>query len=400
MGLFKNEVGRPSNETLKKRSIIVAVIMFVVVLAIGCCVFYTVNYFKQAEGSGKNISSGSKFYNIISIKNNSGLLYEDETRTNKGVLKQVGNKTLEVELTQSEKASLGVRTSYNKDITKGKLKGIKKYYYQVQVFAYDKNEREVSKSKKMNIKNTTVDQTITIGSSVTHLKIYYYNASKKHEEITASRVMIPIAKLTNMKKSFPDKAFRSCILDIVNDYCKNGVQKVTCNYYKENQDLSDYILEKNIGGITCDSKGIKNITGIEKMLNFKYISLKNNKLTSLDLSKNPRIEYIHADNNSIKTINLPVNGKYVKELTISSNQLTSINLKNAPELYHLDLRNNKITKIDLSNNTDLQYAYLSNNKLTSLDVSKNTKLAYLDVLNGNSIKKANIKVGDKKVVIK
>ena len=264
--------------------------------------------------------------------------------------------------------------------------------------SYDKYEREVSKSKKVDIKSSKVDLTLTVGPSVSHLKVKFYNASKNHEEITASRAMILVSKLTNMKKSFPDKAFRSCILDIVKDYCnKNGSQSsIACRDYKEKHDLSDRALEGNIGGIACDSKGIKNITGIEKLLNFRYISLKNNKLTSLNLSKNPRIEYIHADGNSIKTINLPVNGKYLKELTLSSNQLTSIYVKNATDLNKLDLSKNKISTIDLSKNVSLKNVNLSNNKLSKLDVSKNTKLENLNVLKGNNIKKSNIKVGNNK----
>ena len=98
MGLFKNEVGRPSNEVLKKRRIVAAVLIFIVVLAIGACVFYTVNYFKTA-GSSKNISAGS-IYTNISVKNNSSYIYVGNEKTKKGDFKVFSNNKLEIDLTK------------------------------------------------------------------------------------------------------------------------------------------------------------------------------------------------------------------------------------------------------------------------------------------------------------
>ena len=53
MGLFKNEVGRPSNETLQKRRTAYIIIALVVLAVVGTGVFFTVRYFSNGEVSGK-----------------------------------------------------------------------------------------------------------------------------------------------------------------------------------------------------------------------------------------------------------------------------------------------------------------------------------------------------------
>ena len=62
MGLFKNEVGRPSNETLEKRRTVYIVIVLVLVALVGAGVFFTVKYFSNKDGDvsgkGKNAAIG------------------------------------------------------------------------------------------------------------------------------------------------------------------------------------------------------------------------------------------------------------------------------------------------------------------------------------------------------
>lgn len=58
MGLFKNDVGRPSNETIRKRRQIYVVIVLALVALVGVGVTYTVSYFKTNYGA--SVSSTSK----------------------------------------------------------------------------------------------------------------------------------------------------------------------------------------------------------------------------------------------------------------------------------------------------------------------------------------------------
>ena len=433
MGLFKNDVGRPSNETLKKRRIIYLVIILVAVLGIGTCVFYTVNYFKGTTGTDKNIST-SKIYSDISIKNNSGAIYEDGNKTNKGNFKKVSSKKQEIELS-SNKASITIRTTYNKDVIKGRLSGLKKYYYQVQIASYDKNDREISKSKKIDIKKTTIDQTITTGSTVASIRVKFYDATKEHAELTSSRIMIPVGEkiISNMSKKFPDERLRKCVLDTYNK-----------NYGTSKADITDSELMK-IKHLDCDELGVKNTSGLEYLKELTVLDLTNNaietinlkqntklvhlylygtKLKSIDLSKNTKLEILYLGDNEnypqyrnnitsldvSKNVNLEILYLYklhIKKLNISKNTklefleasyigLKSIDVSKNVKLMTLSLYNNNLKSLDVSKNVNLEQLELYSNKLTSLDVSKNTKLKELDVLSGNNIKKANIKVGNNK----
>ena len=393
MGLFKNGVGRPSNETLKKRRIIYLVIILAAVLGIGTCVFYTVNYFGSTSGADKNVST-SKLYNDISIKNNSGAIYGDNNKTNKGNFKKVSSKKLEIELSSSNKASITIRTTYNKDIIKGKSSGLKKYYYQVQIASYDKYDREISKSKKIDIKKTSIDQTITTGTTVAYLKVKFYDATKNHEELTSSRIMIPVeAKpINNMKKNFPDERLRQCVLDYYNKWykaSKTDLADSELSKIKGNEPYSELIIPY----LSCTN--VSDLTGLEKLTNLQTFQLRDPKLTTANFGKNKKLKCIEIVGN-IKKIDVTQNTEleilYVGPYLIGQTGLTSINVTKNKKLKELWLTHNSLKQINLSQNTNLEILDLEYNKLSSLDLSKNTKLKKLYVLEGNSIKKSNIKV--------
>ena len=71
MNLFKNNVGRPSNETLKKRRIIYCTIAITVLILIVGCVFYVKNnFFGEVGGVSKNATSScAQPYNISFCEN-------------------------------------------------------------------------------------------------------------------------------------------------------------------------------------------------------------------------------------------------------------------------------------------------------------------------------------------
>lgn len=436
MGLFKNEVGRPSNETIKKRRIIATVIIFAVVLAIGGCVFYTVNYFKGVQGSSKNISSNtSKIHNSISIKNNSGAIYEGANKTNKGNFINGVSKKLEIELSSSNKASLTIRTTYNKDIIKGKLSGVKRYYYQVQIATYDKNNQQISKSNKLDIKETTTTQTITTGTTVAYLRVIFYNATKNHEEIVALREGVWLEAYTKMESIFTDQALRKCVLDTYNKKYNTNVTVLT------NKEL------EKLTSLYCYGKGIKDTKGLERLKGLNDLNLSDNPIETVNLSQNTNLTRLLLDGTKLKSINVTKNTKletlmvgdnekypqyrnnitgldlskntnlkrldlyklHIKKLNLTKNTkleelwatyigLESIDLSKNTKLTKVDLQHNALKKIDVSKNINLEKLTLSSNNLSSLDVSKNTKLKELFVLKyGNSnLTKAKIKVGNNK----
>ncbi len=460
MGLFKNEVGRPSNETLKKRRLVATIMIFAVVLAVGACVFYTVNYFKTV-GSNKNISTGS-IYTNISVRNNSSYIYVGNEKTKKGDFKVFSNNKLEIDLNFAQKASITVRTTYDSAKTYGVKVGNKKYYYQVQTMVYDKNDKVLDESKITTIKKTTINQTVNVNSSATYIMVRFYDATSSHNQITYVKIPIRVAQVTNLEKVIPDSGLRLCILSYYANY----------NNYTNIEDLSENQLKKITGksnmntskkGLDCTNKGIKDTTGLNKLTNLVQIYLDKNKITKLDISKNTKLEYLYVNANKITNIDVSKNTK-LKELDLGDNELTSLNVRNNTNLkllkvsnndlteidvskninletldvglnqlpkisvstnqklvtlnvgynglWDLDLTNNKNLKVlravknnlhslDLSKNTKLEELYLNNNGFTSLNVSKNTKLRKLEILTGNKIEKYRIDGGrNKKVVIR
>ena len=87
----------------------------------------------------------------------------------------------------------------------------------------------------------------------------------------------------------------------------------------------------------------------------KFLDCASNQLTSLDVSKNTKLEY----------------------LSCGSNQLKDLNVSGATELVRMECGYNQLTSLDVSKNTALVELYCFHNQLSSLDVSKNTVLTIL-----------------------
>lgn len=89
-----------------------------------------------------------------------------------------------------------------------------------------------------------------------------------------------------------------------------------------------------------------------RLITINGICCFNNQLTSLDVSKNPKL----------------------KSLEIIRNKLTNIDVSKNLELTELNFTWNQLKNLDVSKNTLLEHLSCENNQLKSLDVSKNAKL--------------------------
>lgn len=115
---------------------------------------------------------------------------------------------------------------------------------------------------------------------------------------------------------------------------------------------------------------VTNITEIDvsKNLNLDVLNLSNTKVTNIDISKNTKLGEFYASHE----------GSYNSQ---DQYKLTSIDVSNNPRLQYLDLSGNKLTEIDLTHNTDLILLYLQKNRLSNIDLSKCTKLASVNLSN-------------------
>ncbi|MBR5046882.1 MAG: leucine-rich repeat domain-containing protein, partial [Eubacterium sp.] len=133
------------------------------------------------------------------------------------------------------------------------------------------------------------------------------------------------------------------------------------------EDGDGYLVISEVKSLDVADKGISNLKGISYFTKLKELIVSDNKLTALDLRKNTALTELYCDGNQLTTINLEKNTKIVT-LQISSNQLTGINLEKNTKLTTLNANNNQLKSVDFSRNTALSSLDLSGNQLTSLNL--------------------------------
>ncbi len=163
------------------------------------------------------------------------------------------------------------------------------------------------------------------------------------------------------EENFPDDVFREYVddeLDTTNDNFLDAeeIAKVT--------------------EIDVSNKGISDLTGVEYFTALTELSCSYNELTSLDVSKNEKLEAIYCQGNQLTALDVSSNTALL-DLNCYDNQLTSLDISNCAALKNLYCYDNQLTSLDVSNCEALAYLFCDSNQLTSLDVSKNTALKYL-----------------------
>lgn len=167
--------------------------------------------------------------------------------------------------------------------------------------------------------------------------------------------------LTNCVVNIPDANFKAYLVGntFINTNNDTEIQCSEASSYTQN--------------IACDNCGISDLTGIEAFTQVQIVGVRNNQLTSVDLSANTSMIAFYANDNLLSN------------LSVSSN----VNLT------ELDIADNEIASLDVSANTALVNLYVNANNLTSLDASSNTalrrlrcndnELVSLNVANGNNL---------------
>lgn len=189
----------------------------------------------------------------------------------------------------------------------------------------------------------------------------------------------------------PDSNFEKALIDLGIDSGAIDGQVLTANI-------------SGVNGLNLDLKNISDMTGIEDFINLKFLTVsKNSQLTTLDLSKNTKLEYLDCIDNELTTLNLS-NNTELKELICTNNKLQNLNINNNINLTFLWCGANELTTLDISNNINLVFFACHLNELTTLDLTKNTKLETvncnnnriqtLNFSNNNDIKDVNCMVNE------
>lgn len=176
-------------------------------------------------------------------------------------------------------------------------------------------------------------------------------------------------------KTFPDKAFRKVI-------------QQNCDTNGDN--IVSVVEQKGSTSVSAESCGVSSAKGIELFQYATILDLGWNSLEKLDLSGNPKLEYVGLSHNKLTSLNLS-NSTHLIDLSAESNRLTSLDLSACPKLEVLYVPDNKLKSIDVSSNQALEQLVISGSgmKMDYLDLTHNPMLERLDT-HGNNIRTINI----------
>lgn len=142
--------------------------------------------------------------------------------------------------------------------------------------------------------------------------------------------------------------------------------------------LQYFSARNNMGLTHVDPSGcpdlvslVLEVTNVEKLdvsknTKLDVLNISNTKITDIDLSNNPSLGEFYASHEGSYNVS-------------DAYKLTKVDVSKNPQLQYLDLGGNKLTEIDLTNNPRLKLLFLQRNLLSHIDLSKQTALATVNL---------------------
>ncbi|RMA64159.1 T9SS type A sorting domain-containing protein [Ulvibacter antarcticus] len=127
--------------------------------------------------------------------------------------------------------------------------------------------------------------------------------------------------------------------------------------------------------LSVGNNGIQSLEGIAAFSNLHTLLCGDNPLTALDLTQNQSLVWVNSWDCQLTSV-ISAN-QNLEFLSVSNNQLNTINISENPNLKQLNISLNQFTEIDVSQNYNLEGLGVSENQITSLDVSNNLSLKSL-----------------------
>lgn len=153
----------------------------------------------------------------------------------------------------------------------------------------------------------------------------------------------------------PDSAFEQVLIDLNFDNELDG---------KVNKNRIDFVTE-----LIIDAKEITDLTGIGEFNALVSLNIRDNQITTLDLTDNTDLLFVWAEGNQLESVD--VTGlSSLEKLGLDRNVLEEVNVQTNVALQLLTVSENQLLRIDVSNNTALTDFIVLDNPLNCILVNQ------------------------------
>lgn len=137
-------------------------------------------------------------------------------------------------------------------------------------------------------------------------------------------------------------------------------------------------IDNTRGGLYLSGANISDLTGINAFVNLKQLIVSYNNLTTINVSGISTLQWIECQGNQLTTLNLSSNTN-LQQVWCQQNQLTSLVLPSSPSLFGVWCYSNQLATLNLNNNTGITQLFIQGNQLTSFNFAPYVNIEQMNV---------------------